>query len=482
MKLSQVVFLIGLFAAAACQSASAQKLYDATADQTMQDVLKKFDDMTSKDANVFQLAIANVAVVQQNDLEILRQKNLGTLNQTLVNLPTSTWEELTKTIRDTRYRIINYYASSDGNTTNTNPPTAAQEAAANKKLEDLKTTISDLTDAKTKLQANLAKAAPTVQQIEDVVTSAEALDKPAADVAAEVNALATNIPDALAKLKALSATAIEPSHGLQPLIIQFRLDRAKLELERLQLTEQHDKERAQLLQGQMDILTKVLGDPPATAQAFCGANDKNIGTDFVKLLSVCPNDMAVCSKPLPGCPNGLSVCSTHPSECSADLAVCPNYQLLCPTDHPTRWCAAYRAKKKWSAEELALRNAYGARQPERIISTILEVSQASHELNDDGVNAYGCLVDMLQMLSTVSSIVGNQMYQIERGDMAQYYDETVFQLQLAELDAREHSTLLRTSIQGLATYEQGGIKPQDIANLISAAEVAATAVIAAGVK
>jgi hypothetical protein len=112
----------------------------------------------------------------------------------------------------------------------------------------------------------------------------------------------------------------------------------------------------------------------------------------------------------------------------------------------------------------------------------LEVSQASHELNDDGVNAYGCLVDMLQMLSTVSSIVGNQMYQIERGDMAQYYDETVFQLQLAELDAREHSTLLRTSIQGLATYEQGGIKPQDIANLISAAEVAATAVIAAGVK
>jgi hypothetical protein len=437
MTLRQTGLLICLFGAVACQSVVAQKLYDATADQTMQDVLKKFDDMTSKDANVFQLAIANAAVVQQNDLEMLRQKNLGTLNQTLAKIPTMTWRQLTDTILQSRNHIINHYAGSDAVIA---APTAELEAAATKKIDDLNATIKHLTDQQTELQANLAKASPTVQQIEDVVKSAEALGKPAADVAAEVRALTTNIPDALAKLKALCATAIEPSQGLQPLIIQSRLDRAKLELERLQLIEQQDKQRAQTLQSQMDVLTKILGAPPTTTQAFCGTEAKNIGIDFVKLLSACPNGPTV------------------------------------------QWCADYRAKKNWSGDELASRNAYGARQSDKIVSTILELSQASHVLNDDGVNAYGCLVDMLQTLSTVSSIVGNQSYQIEKGDMAQYYEETVFQLQLAELDAREHSTLLRTSIQGLATYEQGGIKPQDIANLISAAEVAATAVIAAGVK
>ena len=51
-----------------------------------------------------------------------------------------------------------------------------------------------------------------------------------------------------------------------------------------------------------------------------------------------------------------------------------------------------------------------------------------------------------------------------------------------QLDAREHEILLSGGITGLATFEAGGVKPQDVANIISMAQALATGAIAARVK
>jgi hypothetical protein len=69
---------------------------------------------------------------------------------------------------------------------------------------------------------------------------------------------------------------------------------------------------------------------------------------------------------------------------------------------------------------------------------------------------------------------------IEQTNLSQ--DELIFHIRMMRLNAQDQEVLLHSGITGLAIYEAGGIKPQDVANIIHTAQTLATAAIAARVK
>ena len=56
-----------------------------------------------------------------------------------------------------------------------------------------------------------------------------------------------------------------------------------------------------------------------------------------------------------------------------------------------------------------------------------------------------------------------------------------YSIQVSSINAKERETLIGLGIQSLGTYQQNGVTPDEIANLIRAAQTAALSFVAAGV-
>jgi hypothetical protein len=96
-------------------------------------------------------------------------------------------------------------------------------------------------------------------------------------------------------------------------------------------------------------------------------------------------------------------------------------------------------------------------------TTEQNLATALHKLNDL-INLLAVRYDLL----------------VEQTNLSQ--DELIFHIRMMRLSAQEQEVLLHSGITGLATYEAGGIKPEDVANVIHTAQTLATAAIAARVK
>jgi len=397
-----------------CMLASAQRLHDAGKADLTRDASTKFDELTGKDNSVYDLALKNVDIVHAADLDLLRQRNLATLNSELDLVPTFSWGGFFDLVKTKRQQILALTPSVPGSSVNDNSA----------RINELKKTIEALQKKLDAEKAATATAAPTVEEIHSFINDAIQTGK---IDNASLNTLKTKvqqIPDLLDKLKTIESGMLQMPSGLQPVIIDSQLKQARIEVDRLTLEQQHDAAVVQQYREQLAVFASF---GAANSPLACGSQD-----DY------------------------------------GDFRFFVHY--LCPTDHKPL-CAS-------SANAGIHANLFDAQTDELIISTIQKLATHSRELTACGTESSKSLQDLLNLLSLYASIAGVRTYMAEASDLSTANDELTFQIRLAQINAREHEALISSALKGLDTFEQGGIKPDDIANLIRAAQTAAAAVIA----
>jgi len=222
---------------------------------------------------------------------------------------------------------------------------------------------------------------------------------------------------------------VQMPSGLQPVILETQLKQAQVELERIALQQQHNKDVEDALKSQLDLVVDLVG---TSSSAIDCKSTESIGVFRFFRQYVCPQD----HKPL---------------------------------------CAQ-------QSDPTILANRFDATPDEMIVVSVGRLAKQANALTSCGVQTSQILEQMLDLLSLYGSIVGVRTYMVEASDLDFTSDELRFQIRLAELNAREHEYLIASALKGLDLFEQGGIKSEDVANLIRAAQAAATAVIAGRVE
>jgi hypothetical protein len=400
---------LSLFIASRLQ---AQRMHDATKASLTHDASTKFDQLTGKDNSVYDLALKNVDTVHASDLDVLRQRNLATLNSELDLIPTLTWAGFMDRVNARRQKILAFVPSAPGN--------AVQDNST--RISELKKTIDALQKKLDAEKAATSEAAPTVKEIHSFINGAMQSGKIDNASLKTLQAKAQQIPDLLDKLKKIESGLVQMPSGLQPVILDSQLKQAQIEVDRLTLEQQHDTAVIQQYREQL-----------ATFSSF--------GTS---------NSPLACGR----------------EEDYGDFRFFLHY--LCPQDHKTLCAGPPNAGA----------NLFDAQPDDLVLANVQRLAIQARELTPCGIESSKSLQDLLNLLSLYASLAGVRTYIAEASDLSTANDELKFQIRLAQINAREHEALISSALKGLDTFEEGGVKPEDVANLIRAAETAATAVIA----
>jgi len=397
----------------------AQRLHDSRKAQLTHDAAKNFDDLASKNNDLYELALKNVDVVHATDLAILRQRNKATLDAELELLPALTWKSMSDRVVKKRQDLLSHLPA---------PGTGIGSSAEAKKAE-LAQEIKKLQDEIAAQDSAAQIGLPTVKDIHALVTSAIQTGQISGTDLAALKAKAEQLPDIFGQLKKIEKGIVQMSSGLQPVILDTQLKQAQLEVERIGLRQQHDKDVEDALKSQLQLVSDLSG------------------------LSS----------------NGFNCNSAE------DIGIFRFFRhYLCVEDHQPL-CAK-------QGDPSILANRFDATPDEMIVVTVGRLAKQANSLTSCGVETTQMLKQLLDLLSLYGSIVGVRTYMMEASDLDVTNDELRFQIRLAELNAREHELLIASALKGLDMFEQGGIKPEDVANLIRAAQAATTAVIAGRVK
>ena len=407
------LMVVGLVVGMVCPAAG-QRLHDASKAQLTQDAVKKFDDVASKNNDLYELALKNVKVVHAADLEMLRQRNKATLNSELEILPTMTWAGLFQRLTEKRQQLLTHMPSGALSTGGT---AEEKKAALRKKIDDLQKRIAEVNSAS-------QTALPTVKDIHTFLNNAIQTGQIQKTDLSSLQAKAKQLPDLFGQLKKIEIGLVAAPRGLEPVILDSQLKQAQIELDRISLQQQHDKDMEDALKSQLALVSELTGE--VAVPLSCGSRD--------------------------------------------DIGIFRYFRALCVEDH-----ASLCAKK---GDLPVHTNRFDAQPDEMIVVTVGRLAQQASALTSCGISATAALQKLLSLLSLYGSIVGVRTYMAEAADLNFTNDELEFQIRLAQLNAREHEELIASALKGLDVFEQGGVKPEDIANLIRAAQLAATSVIA----
>ena len=109
---------------------------------------------------------------------------------------------------------------------------------------------------------------------------------------------------------------------------------------------------------------------------------------------------------------------------------------------------------------------------EKVLGTLNRLRQQNKE---------GDLAAALTALSCYSLAATQDESQANQAAVKPAILDHEYSIRLSAVNGREHEALISRSLQGLALYYDGGVRPETIANFLSAAQGVALAVIAAGV-
>lgn len=397
------------------QTISAQRLHDTRKAQLAHDAAKNFDDLASKNDGLYELALKNVDVVHAADLAMLRQRNKATLDAELELLPTLTWKDVMDRVAKKRQELLTHLPT----------PGAAAGSSAAEKQAALAQAIKKLQDQIATEDAASETALPTVKEIHAFVTSAIQTGQVSGADLAALKAKAEQLPNLFEQLKKIEKGLLQMPSGLQPVILEGQLKEAQVELERIALQQQHDKDVEDTLKSQLQLVTELAG---ASTTAIDCHSQEDIGVFRFFRHYLCVED----HKPLCAKPSDPSIVA----------------------------------------------NQFDATPDEMVVVSVGRLAKQANSLTSCGVETTQALKQLLDLLSLYGSIVGVRTYMVEASDLDVTNGELQFQIRLAELNAREHELLIASALKGLDLFEQGGIKSEDVANLIRAAQAAATAVIA----
>ena len=84
----------------------------------------------------------------------------------------------------------------------------------------------------------------------------------------------------------------------------------------------------------------------------------------------------------------------------------------------------------------------------------------------------------MDVIARYSSLVGYQRFLLLKDGIDEVTDEQLLAVRMSAVNADSRAQLISHGLEGIATYEAGGITPDDLANVFRAAQTIASAVIA----
>ncbi|HEY2232562.1 MAG TPA: hypothetical protein VGK01_03715 [Candidatus Angelobacter sp.] len=461
---------------------AAQKLHNETRDKLAQQIKSDFEQLTSPDGNIFEQAIKDAEAINDADIQQWRDRERTLIDSVATTMPFKTWEKLQELVLLDRSQILDVSKDPKNNFLPGNLPGQLEDIGKEKASIDSK--LKELQDQ---------NPVPTVKQIEDEIKKAledgKQLSGNVAALKDHIKALQGDFGD----LKKI-VDSLQPQ-GLNRLQLETRLLMLQNEEARLQLRQTHFEERQAKLDAFIAHVTEYAGDDkqkPTCVEVrvdLAQANhtlDSVLGKEFYQVLGEICGSAYSPDQPVMACLQNLAQNAQGKSSSEKDGFCTLNEKKA----------AAEKQESKKTQKAAKVRNpgknqkSSNQQQPEEkqkpeITPSEMPCSQIDPRkaggTNGRCIDPERKLLNVLDKLNSVLHLLAVRYdLLIEQTNLSQ--DESIFQIRMMQLNAQENEVLLRAGITGLATYEAGGIKPEDVANIIHTAQVLATAAIAARVK
>jgi len=417
-----------LFLCAACMALSLAafgqiRLYDSNGDDLAKKTRSTFDDFSKGDNNVFETMVANTLAMKEATLAQLYDLNRQKVHAKVNLIPETTWTALRQRVLDSQQEFVSAYADAQlilGLSTPSDAANALKQEEA--KLAVLKNKKSSQEKAVQSEAAKLKDMQDSLQKVRDGVAGAAKPIHKLSDLDTEFKNLKTvwdGVEGAKTWLEAAEKSTQAP--GLQLTILDLAVQRQQIKVERLQLELDHiaaQQEIADRIAGRLALVWGN-GEPDARGEIRQG--------EFGKIYAY------------------LEICTPG--------TACAHHFLT-------------------AADNLA----------EQVMQTIGRLSTTANAEVGRPLDSTLALRNLLDILGRYVSVIGYQRYLLGVDTIESVTDDQIFAIRQSALNAKERSVLISHGLEGLAAYYSGGIKPEEIANLMRAAQTAAQAVVAGKVN
>jgi hypothetical protein len=112
---------------------------------------------------------------------------------------------------------------------------------------------------------------------------------------AALKAKAEQLPDLFGQLKEIEKGLVRMPSGLQPVILETQLKQAQVELERIGLQQQHNKDVEDALKSQLDLVVDLVGD--SSAAIDCESTESIGVFRFFRHYLCFQNHKPLCARP-----------------------------------------------------------------------------------------------------------------------------------------------------------------------------------------
>ncbi len=422
-------FLMLLSAALGIRLTGAQGLHihDVSRDNSAKEARSAFDDLAKSDQDVFITMVDNVRAIEKKTLEELYKLNQEVVREQAINLPVQKWGEVICNLKQRENSFLSAYNQS---LLESHVPTSintAQEAVANaqKELKD----ASDAVDKSKKLlNAKTLEIKDLRSSIDQVRSAISIHPKPIKNLK-DLQQF-QNLATAWNGIQGMSnwITKVEQTKGgpgLQLTILDLAYELQKGEADRLQLEVNRLQDEQAYAERVLDLMVMVLHSAETKSAP-------ELGNDVVRL-------------------NG------------GEFAVMYDKFLLFVPVSERKLCSPYNKNIDPSPT---------------VIESLGKHALSAHEEIGTSPSTTIKLADSLTALSMDIGIAGYQKYLLMEAMIQHLTTQQVLSIERSALNARLRSILISHGLDALSAYYEGGITGADMANIISAAQTIATAVIA----
>ncbi|HXO39144.1 MAG TPA: hypothetical protein VN872_10925 [Candidatus Acidoferrum sp.] len=498
-RVARAILCILVLALACDLPLVAQKLHNETRDKLAQQVKNDFEQLASPDGNIFEQAIKNAEATNDADIKQWRDRERTLIDSVATTMPFKKWAELQALVWLDRSQILDVTRD---------PKNASLPGTLPARLKEIDKEKTDIDARVAVLKAQ--DPIPTVQKIEEAIKKAledgKQLGGDVTKLKEKIESLKSDFDDLKGDFDDLKniVASLQPQ-GLTRLQLETRLLMLQNEQARLELHQTHFKERQAKLEKFAAHVKQYAGEDKT------GADTKEITCETVR------KDLAQPNHTLDSALGGEfyqvlgEICSDAYSPTQTVMACLQNLAQNAQaktSSEKNGFCTLNKkpksTEKQESEEQKANKTQKGGKNQKSGKNQKLSEKQQSQETQqsenkpspkpcsdidpEDAGDTKGRCIDPQRQLMNLLNALDGVLHMlavrydllIEQTNLSQ--DEYIFQIRMMQLNTQENEVLLHAGITGLATYEAGGIKPEDVANIIHTAQALATAAIAARVK
>jgi hypothetical protein len=115
---------------------------------------------------------------------------------------------------------------------------------------------------------------------------------------------------------------------------------------------------------------------------------------------------------------------------------------------------------------------------EQVLTTIGLLAEKANKEVGSSFDATLALQNLMDVIARYSSLVGYERFLLLKEGIDGVADDQLLAVRMSAVNADSRAQLIRHGLEGIATYEAGGITPDDVANIFRAAQTIASGVIA----